>query len=181
MNKVISLILCIFTVLLAIGFEIYSAWKPTVLQRSSRYVYIEDAAKILSEKEKQELTTKAKELENKTYTQVFVVTVVSLDGVPISKYSETIFDEWKINKNTNGRGILIVLSKDNNKLDIKLGRDFKDRFSDDTLKAFTQTGLSEFLNKNYNKAVSDIFNNIANELYSKYENDKKNGYNYNSK
>jgi uncharacterized protein len=73
--------------------------------------YINDFAGVLSPATRQQLTDLATELDQKTKSQLAVVTVHSLDGQPIDDYSIGLAEKWGIgSKKAGDTGVMLLLA-----------------------------------------------------------------------
>jgi uncharacterized protein len=86
--------------------SVFAMPKPT------RDFYVNDFADVLSAAQKNAILSKAKSLGEETGTQIVIVTLRTLDGMPIEKYANMLFNRWKIgDKRNNGVLFLIVPSE----------------------------------------------------------------------
>ncbi len=84
--------------------------------------YINDFAGVLSPATKQQLTDLATELDQKTKSQLAVVTVHSLDGQPIDDYSIALAEKWGIgSKKAGDTGVMLLLAIGDHKDRIEVG------------------------------------------------------------
>jgi uncharacterized protein len=84
--------------------------------------YINDFAGVLSPSTKQQLTDLATELDQKTKSQLAVVTVHSLDGQPIDDYSIGLAEKWGIgSKKAGDTGVMLLLAIGDHKDRIEVG------------------------------------------------------------
>ena len=73
--------------------------------------YINDFAGVLNPATRQQLTDLATELDQKTKSQLAVVTVHSLDGQPIDDYSIGLAEKWGIgSKKAGDTGVMLLLA-----------------------------------------------------------------------
>lgn len=87
---------------------------------------VNDFSGIFSFSETQKITSLIKKLERATSAEIAVVTVESLDGVSIEKYTNSLFNEWGIGKENRHNGILFLISTSENKYRMEVGRGLDD-------------------------------------------------------
>ena len=72
--------------------------------------YIDDYAGVLTDDGKSQLEDLCREVHDKTKAQVFFVTVKTLDGETVEKFSNDLFAKWRIGEKKTDRGVLLVLA-----------------------------------------------------------------------
>ena len=70
--------------------------------------YVSDFANVLSPETKQEVNQLCGQVDHQAHAQIAVVTIKTLDGVPIEDFSVQLWDAWKIGQ--KDRGVLILLA-----------------------------------------------------------------------
>lgn len=83
--------------------------------------YVNDYGDVLSEETEQYIIQTAKELEQKTSSQIVVVTIPSLDGASIEEYATELFRSWGIGDKEKDNGSLLLVSIEDRKLRIEVG------------------------------------------------------------
>lgn len=83
--------------------------------------YVNDYGDVLSEETEQYIIQTAKELEQKTSSQIVVVTIPSLDGASIEEYATELFRSWGIGDKEKDNGLLLLVSIEDRKLRIEVG------------------------------------------------------------
>lgn len=78
--------------------------------------YVNDFANILTEPEKAYLQTLLFEVDQNTTAEVVIVTIESLQGEDISKYTVDLASEWKVGKADKDNGLVILYAKQENKI-----------------------------------------------------------------
>jgi uncharacterized protein len=92
--------------------------------------YVNDYADMISPQAEAELTAKLKAFEETDSTQIVVLTVPSLEGEPIEDYSIRVVEAWKIGQKGKDNGILFLVSRDDRKIRIEVGRGLEGRLTD---------------------------------------------------
>nr|WP_247876807.1 YgcG family protein [Ochrobactrum sp. CM-21-5] len=80
-----------------------------------------DAAGIIDPAQRQQLTQKLADFEEKSSDQVVVVTVPSLNGEDIETYSNRLFRAWALGQKQENNGILLVVAPNDRKVRIEVG------------------------------------------------------------
>jgi uncharacterized protein len=81
--------------------------------------YVSDFADVLSSQTQQQINMLCGQVDHQAHAQIAVVTIKSLDGVPIEDYSVQLWDSWKIGQ--KDRGVLILLAVQDRKRWIATG------------------------------------------------------------
>ncbi|MCT8976652.1 TPM domain-containing protein [Clostridium sp. CX1] len=120
--------------------------------------YVNDYAAVIDENTKNYIVSIGRELEEKTGAQMTVVVINSLEGSDIESYANKLFRSWGIGQKDKDNGLLILLSMQDRKWRIELGR-----------------GLEGFITDIYSARVMD---NVAKPLFreGKYGEGLKNVY-----
>jgi uncharacterized membrane protein YgcG len=72
--------------------------------------WVNDFAGVLSQADKEEITSRIETLEAKTSAEVFVVTVQSIVPYDEKEFARLVFDKWKPGKKGKDNGVLILLA-----------------------------------------------------------------------
>ncbi len=83
--------------------------------------WVTDAGDLLSPSEERLLTRKLAGYADTTSTQIVVVTVPSLDGVPASDYAVELGRKWGVGQKGKDNGVVILVSRDDRKVFIATG------------------------------------------------------------
>ncbi|MEX0968262.1 MAG: TPM domain-containing protein [Bacteroidia bacterium] len=83
--------------------------------------YVNDNANILTEDQESKLAEYIKELEQSIGSQIFILTILSLDGEKIEDYSLRIANTWKIGRVEFDDGILITVAVQDRQMRIEVG------------------------------------------------------------
>ena len=96
----------------------YALAGPNFPELTGRVV---DGAKLLSASTQQELTRTLEGLAGRTTTQVVVVTVPSLGGVPIEEYGYQLGRHWGIGDKEKNNGLLLIVAPKERRVRIEVG------------------------------------------------------------
>ncbi len=112
MKKILLLSLLSFLFIPSVN-AYYSPGNPTG--------FVNDFAGMMNDKEKQLLENKLSQFEKESSNEISVVTVNSLGEDTIENFAVKLFEEWKIGKEKNDNGVLILVSKEDRKMRIEVG------------------------------------------------------------
>ena len=81
--------------------------------------YVSDFANVMTPETKQEINQLCGQVDHQAHAQIAVVTIKTLDDVPIQDFSVQLWDSWKIGQ--KDRGVLILLAVQDHKRWITTG------------------------------------------------------------
>ena len=84
--------------------------------------YVTDFAGVITPPYEKRMGNVAKELLAKTGVALFVVTMPDLGGADAKEYAERLYDAWEVGKKEGDKGILILASIRERKLQIRMGK-----------------------------------------------------------
>lgn len=96
-----------------------SAQTVNVIPPSSQWVT--DTAGMLTQAERQALSERLRRYADTTSTQIIVVTVPSLDGVPAADYAVELGRRWGVGTGEHDNGAVILVSRDDRQVYIATG------------------------------------------------------------
>ena len=83
--------------------------------------FVNDFADILSADTKTQLEAKLKDFASKESNEISVVAIKSLDGDTIENYAVKLFEEWKIGKDKQDNGVLLLVAPNDHQVRIEVG------------------------------------------------------------
>lgn len=83
--------------------------------------YVEDRANIISDITEKGLNGFLQELEQKTSTQMIVLTIDTTGDIPIETYAVELATKWKLGQKGKDNGVLVVIAKDDRAYRIEVG------------------------------------------------------------
>lgn len=83
--------------------------------------FVNDYADLINSRTESLITSKLKELEGSDSTQIFILTVPSLEGYDIESYSIKVAEKWKPGQNKLDNGVLFIVSKNDRRMRIEVG------------------------------------------------------------
>jgi uncharacterized protein len=92
--------------------------------------YVNDYASMISSPTRAKLEEGLKAFDQSDSTQVFILTLPSLEGEALEDYSIRVVEDWKIGQARKDNGILLLVSKNDRKIRIEVGRGLEGRLTD---------------------------------------------------
>lgn len=82
---------------------------------------VTDLANVIDAGTEAEINARLEQLERQTSSEVAVVTVPSLDGVPVDDYAARLFKEWGIGQAKQDNGVLVLVAPADREMRIEVG------------------------------------------------------------
>ena len=92
---------------------------PPVLDQPANYVV--DLAGLIDPQTEADLNHNLRELEDKTTAQLVVLTIDSLEGEPIEKFSLRTAEKWALGQKGKDNGVLVTVAVQDRKYRIEVG------------------------------------------------------------
>ncbi len=92
--------------------------------------YVNDYANMISPEAKTQLEKELGNFEQTDSTQIVILTVPSLEGDAIEDFSIKVAEVWKIGQKGKDNGIIFVVSKQDRKMRIEVGRGLEGKLTD---------------------------------------------------
>ncbi len=92
--------------------------------------YVNDYANMISRATRDQLEEELKSYDQSDSTQLVILTVPSLEGEPVEDYSIKVVEAWKLGRARKDNGILFLVSKNDRKMRIEVGRGLEGRLTD---------------------------------------------------
>jgi len=109
------------------------------------------------------------ELEQKTTAQVIVLTVKSLDGLPIEKFTIELMSRWKLGQKGKDNGVLICVSTGDRKYRIEVGYGLEGAMPDSWCGTIgRQYFVPNFRRGDYSTGIYEASVAIANRVAQEY-------------
>lgn len=136
--------------------------------------YYLDELNLLDESTKENINKTNKQLEDKTGSQVVVMTLANPHGLEGNYYGTEIFNSWKIGDQQKDNGVLILLlmseEEGQNQINIITGYGIEGRLNDGKIGRIIDSFMLEDLrNGNYSKALNEGFNAVVGEICAEYD------------
>jgi uncharacterized protein len=123
--------------------------------------YVNDFAGMLSRSARAQLTALCQEVDRKANAQIAIVTVHTLEGVPIEEFSIDLATHWGIGPKQKDRGVLILLATDDHKYRVEVGYGLEGILPDGRLGGFGREAVPLLRAGNYDGAVLLLTRRIA--------------------
>ena len=92
--------------------------------------YVNDYAGIISPQTKTSLEQQLKAIEESDSTQIVILTIPSLEGEVLEQFSIKVAEAWKIGQKGKDNGIIFLVSKNDRKMRIEVGRGLEGTLTD---------------------------------------------------
>lgn len=92
--------------------------------------YVNDEAGMISPSAKSKIEDELRAFEQSDSTQIVILTVPSLEGENIEEFSIRVAEAWKIGQQQKDNGILLIVSKQERKIRIEVGRGLEGKLTD---------------------------------------------------
>jgi uncharacterized protein len=92
--------------------------------------YVNDYAGMISPSAKSKIEEELRTFEQSDSTQVVILTIPSLEGENIEEFSIKVAEAWKIGQQQKDNGVLFVVSKQERKIRIEVGRGLEGKLTD---------------------------------------------------
>lgn len=139
--------------------------KDGIPQAPSPPRLVNDFAELISMDNKEKLEQKLVAYNDSTSTQICVVTVNNIGDYSIEDYAVRLGRSWGIGQKDKDNGILILISKDDRKVDIEIGYgleayvtdyDSKDIINNIIVPAFKQSNYYEGIDEATNRLIAQL-------------------------
>jgi len=92
--------------------------------------YVNDYAGVISPSAKLKIEEELRTFEQSDSTQVVILTIPSLEGENIEEFSIKVAEAWKIGQQQKDNGVLLMVSKQERKIRIEVGRGLEGKLTD---------------------------------------------------
>ena len=136
--------------------------------------YYLDEENLLDESTKENINKTNRQLEDKTGSQVIVMTLPNPEGLEGNYYGTEIFNAWKIGDQKKDNGVLILLlmsdQEGQNQINIITGYGIEGRLNDGKIgRIIDSFMLDDLRDGNYSKALNEGFNAVVGEIAAEYD------------
>lgn len=136
--------------------------------------YYLDEENLLDESTKENINKTNRQLEDKTGSQVIVMTLPNTEGLEGNYYGTEIFNAWKIGDQKKDNGVLILLlmsdQEGQNQINIITGYGIEGRLNDGKIgRIIDSFMLDDLRDGNYSKALNEGFNAVVGEICAEYD------------
>jgi uncharacterized protein len=92
--------------------------------------YVNDYAGMISPSVKSRIVEELRAFEQSDSTQIVLLTIPSLEGEDIEEFGIKVADAWKIGQQQKDNGVLLIVSKQERKVRIEVGRGLEGKLTD---------------------------------------------------
>jgi uncharacterized protein len=92
--------------------------------------YVNDYAGMISPSVKSRIVEELRVFEQSDSTQIVLLTIPSLEGEEIEEFGIKVTDAWKIGQQQKDNGVLLIVSKQDRKVRIEVGRGLEGKLTD---------------------------------------------------
>jgi len=92
--------------------------------------YVNDYAGMISAQAKAALEQELRAFEQSDSTQIVVLTIPSLEGEALEEFSIKVAEQWKIGQMGKDNGIIVLVSKQDRKIRVEVGRGLEGQITD---------------------------------------------------
>lgn len=123
--------------------------------------YVSDFAHVLSPEVTQQTDALCTQLEQQAHTQLFVVTISSLEDEPIEQFANDLFHKWGIGDKKINHGILLLLATRDHRGRIEVGLGLEGVVTDSIAGRIGRGLHAPIQNNDFNTAVRDGSRELA--------------------
>ena len=123
--------------------------------------YIDDFANVLSSETKQKLTTLCTEVDQKAQAQIAVVTVKSLNGESVERFSLDLATRWGVGPKQQSRGVMILVAPNDHKYRIEVGYGLEPILPDGKVGGFGRQAVPYLQHNDFDGAISLMTQQVA--------------------
>jgi uncharacterized protein len=145
MRAVLALCLASTGVVFAFAERVEDLPKPTN--------YVSDLAGVLSPQAQQQLNAICAQVDHQAHAQIAVVTIKSLDDVPIEDFAVSLEEKWKVGRKGTDRGVLFLFAINDHKRRIEVGYGLEGILPDGKVGDIGRTMVPLLREGNYDQAV----------------------------
>jgi len=129
--------------------------------------YVNDFAGMMDANVKAEIEAVCMDLAEKRGTEMAIVTVDSLEGLPIKEFSTKLFNRWGVGDRETNRGIMVLLAKSERKWRITLGLGLESTFTDEEMHALGMQMVPLLQRGRYGEALLYVAKKLRDEVMEK--------------
>jgi uncharacterized protein len=136
-------------------------------------VLVNDLGDMLTPAEEQLLETKLEKFNTETSNEIAVVTVESLGDLEVSQFANELGRKWDIGKATKRNGVLVLISKNDRKINISPSDKLQGVLPDVICSRIIRENIiPNFKNKHYYAALNEATDNIIAATKGEFTNDQ---------
>lgn len=135
---------------------------------------VNDFCQLLNSEEIYQLENELLAYNDSTSTQIAIVVVCELEGMDVADYGTRLFEQWKIGQQGKDNGILVLIAKNERKMNITTGYGVEDKLTDALCRRIIERDIKpSFKAGNFALGLSSGIRSIKEVLLGQYKPDKK--------
>ena len=123
--------------------------------------YVNDFAGVLSAPARSQMTALCAEVDQKAHAQVAVVTIRSLEGIPLQEFANRLFKQWAVGYKPDDRGVLVLLAISDRKYWVEVGYGLEPILPDGKVGGFGREIVPLLRQNDYGGAMLQLTSRIA--------------------
>ena len=123
--------------------------------------YVNDFAGVLSAAAKERLSALCLEVDQKAHAQIAVVTVKSLDGVPVEDFTIDLATKWGVGPKQSASGVMILLAVNDHASRIEVGYGLEGILPDGKSGSFLREAVPQLRQNDYDGALLLVTRRVA--------------------
>lgn len=133
--------------------------------------YVNDYADMISPAVESGLEEELRSFEKTDSTQIVILTIPSLEGDVIDDFGIRVADTWKIGQQNKDNGVILIVSKDDRKMRIEVGRGLEGKLTDLMSGRIIDLVIKPIFKRGdfdggFTAAISSIFEVVRGEFHS---------------
>lgn len=143
---------------------------PSIPKPADNHFYVLDQAGVLSDTSEGKIQATSTQLAAKTKAQVVVVSVGSLQGIPIEEYALEILRQWGVGDKQLNNGVVILVAVDDRQSRIEVGYGLEGALPDaKTGRIQDEYMLPYFKTGEYEQGIQNGYAAVVNEVAKEYQ------------
>jgi uncharacterized protein len=122
---------------------------------------VNDFADVLGAQSREQLTALCQEVDQKAQAQIAIVTIHTLEGVPIEEFSIDLATRWGIGPKQKDRGVLVLLAVNDHRYRVEVGYGLEGILPDGKVGGFGREMVPLLRRQDYNGALLLLTGRIA--------------------
>jgi TonB family protein len=147
--------------------EASEAAKSATIGRYTARGYVNDYAGMIDSQYQAQLDQICRDLDQKTRTQMAIVTVASLEGLSAKEFATRLANHWGVGHKDTNRGILILLTDTDRQYRIAIGRGLESVITDDEADRLGKEMLPMLREADYGGALLHLAAALQDEVQRK--------------
>jgi uncharacterized protein len=165
MNKLLTRVLASVSLFAAVAIApMQSAHGERVQDLPRPQNYVSDFAGVLSPQTTFSIDQLCAEVDHQAHAQIAVVTIKTLDDVPIEDFATQLEDKWRVGPKNTDRGILVILAIQDHKRWIETGYGLEGVITDQDAGQIGRAMVPDLKQSNYDGAVTLAVSQIAGKI-----------------